>query len=186
MQEPSADKDEEYLEKMNKYLKEGAPAEEGSPPQISLNVQNLNHVIAGLRGLGGLGAKGEALMRNLGALGMDQDALLNILQQAQGGALRSRPTPPTAAAPTSAPETSAPSTSAPAAAPAISPDQQASMRNVLSNVLGRLGQQAQQQDAAPSLADVVDPDAIVSSGLFDQPKVVEVLQYLSSRFPHYL
>src|SRR5690606_20624913 len=74
-----------------------------------------------------------------------------------------------------APAASAPPAASPAPKPAISADQQASMRNALSNVLGRLGQpQAQQQDAAPSLSDVVDPDAIVNSGLFDQPKVVEV------------
>ena len=30
MQEPSADKDDEFLEKVNKYLSEGAPAEEGA------------------------------------------------------------------------------------------------------------------------------------------------------------
>lgn len=122
-------------------------------------------------------------MRNLGgALGMDQEALLNILQQAQGGGAvpRARPSPAPASAP--APTSSASSTSAPAATPAISPDQQASMRNVLSNVLGRLGQQAQQQDTAPSLSDVVDPDAIVNSGLFDQPKVVEVLRFLIFNF----
>jgi len=158
MQEPTAEKDDEYLEKMNKYFTEGAPAEEAP---------------AGLRGLG---PKGEALMRNLGAMGMDPEHLRNILQQAQAG---QAPAPRTAARPAASPAPAAAAapaaTSSPATKPSLSDDQQASMRNVLSNVLGRLGQPQGQADTAPSLSDVVDPDAIVSSGLFEQPKVLEAL-----------
>jgi hypothetical protein len=161
MQEPSAEKDDEYLEKMNKYFTEGAPAEEAP---------------AGLRGLG---PKGEALMRNLGAMGMDPEHLRNILQQAQAGqgaAPRPAARPAASQAPSLAPpQASETAASSAAAKQSLTADQQASMRNVLSNVLGRLGQQQGQPDSSPTLSDVVDPDAIVSSGLFDQPKVVEAL-----------
>lgn len=115
--------------------------------------------------------------------GMDQEQLLGLLAQAQsrgrGGGRAAAAGSPVAGARNSAPAPSAAPTPSAGASQPSTAAASSNVQNALRNVLGRLGQQPAASspavvDATPSLVDVVDPDKIIASGLFDQPDVVQV------------
>jgi len=168
MQDSNADKEQENVEKMNKILKEGAPVEEQQPKGL-----------AALRQLTQPG--NEALLSALSqGAGIDQNQLLGLLAQAQARG-RGRGVPSPSTAPRPSPGAASTSSSGSSSSSASHPGPAASsassnVQNALKNVLGRFGQQQPSaEQVAPSLGDVIDPDKIIASGLFDQPAVLQEL-----------
>uniref|UniRef100_A0A6B2L7N2 Uncharacterized protein n=1 Tax=Arcella intermedia TaxID=1963864 RepID=A0A6B2L7N2_9EUKA len=187
LQEPTEEKDKEYVENVNKYI--------NNPPTPSANA-GLGG-LAGLAGLGGLGGRGggglspdqlmqliggnpEALEALMGGRGMGRGAGgARGNRGATGASAAARPATtssaqnPTLPVPTT-PAATVPSTAAPPPAPGPTrvPATSAVHLDALQRIMNDMVPAAQK---GPSLKDVVNVDEIIASGLFDNPQVVAKL-----------